>query len=122
MEADGRIINAVGQIEAKSVQAEAEKDNRKRSRDDAVIDLSSLADDAYITEEVLSDALAVSDRQIRRMVHYGQLPQPFILAHRKRWRVGDIKDHIDAMAEQAQKEREKMEAEKKKIRAKNAVL
>lgn len=47
---------------------------------------------------------ATRDR-VRGMIDRGELPKPFRLGRRLAWRRGDVEQAIDALAEQANRER-----------------
>ena len=94
----------------------------KERKNKGVTDLGWLKDDAYIDEAGLADALDKSGRTVRRMVVRGELPAPFLFGGRRQWRVGDVKDWIDGLAEQAKKDREREDAEISKISNKNKYL
>ena len=98
------------------------KAGKEGAKNKGVTDLSWLADDAYIDEQGLADALDKSARTVRRMVVRGELPQPFSFGGRRQWRVGDVKDHIDGLADKAIKAYEKQDKEikenEKKLREK----
>lgn len=95
----------------------------KGAKRGGVIDgLISIHDESIVSEKMLAGVLGVSDRTVRRMVNRGELPAPFLLAHRRSWRTADVKKHIDGLADKAQRDRAIEDAEKARISQKSMFL
>jgi len=117
METDkGSVETDKGGIQTDKGSMETDKGGVETGKGCVVIDtLDALQDGTIVNEKALAGIFGVNDRTIRRMVQRGELPPPFLFGGMRRWRGGDIKAHIGGLAERAQKEKEKEDAEKAEI-------
>ena len=70
--------------------------------------LARLPERALLTEAALAKALRVAPSTLRRMVNRWQLPPPVRLGGRRVWLAGRVLAHIEAAAERAARDAERV--------------
>jgi len=82
--------------------------------------------DDLLDEPTVAAALRTTPRTVKRMVERGELPAPVMLAGRRCWNVGRVRQWIDRLSQEAEeKEKEAQEIDeaiRRHIKQKNAVL
>jgi len=73
-----------------------------------LVGLATLPVRAVVDETALAEALGVSKRTLRRMVARFEVPPPVRLAGRSTWIVGRVLTWLDARAERASRDAERM--------------
>lgn len=84
--------------------------------------MAVMKDEDIVCAKTLAECNHCTQRTIRRMIERGELPQPFRMQGRSCWLVGDLKAHIEKLADDALKARKKADLEKAKILMKTTRL
>ena len=89
-------------------QAVVEMEKSDAPLSGVVTTLAELPERSMLDEAAMAKVFGVVPRTIRRMVTRHELPPPIPVAGKSSWFAGRVLDHLEARAEQAAKDAEKV--------------